>query len=165
MPALLSVLATALAMLLLGALALPAVAGPPVPAALLKKLERDIAGALTHVAVLRGDQEAGQAAPALRAGVDIASSSDAVDLASLRSTLARLRERIAELAAEVRNRGDPRLDYVVHLMQGELAQLIAEAERLASLPDPRLRHEAVVQLERGLVQLDGATAALWTFDP
>jgi hypothetical protein len=151
--------------LLVSVLALPAAGGPPVPASLLKKLERDIAGALTHVAELRGDQGTAQTIPSLGAGVDIASSSDAVDLASLRSTLARLRERMAELAVEVRNRGDPRLDYVVHLMQQELGELIAEAGRIAALPDPRLRDEAVGRLERGLVQLDGATAALWTFEP
>jgi hypothetical protein len=163
--ALAPVLSAAVAVLLLLGVPLPAAGGPPVPAPLLKKLERDIAGALTHVAGLRRAAEPRAAVPAVAGGVDIAAGADMVDLAPLRSTLARLRGRLAELAVEIRSRGDPRLEYVLHIMREELGRMQEEVDGLDAVRDPEARARTVARLEHGLVQLDGATAALWTFDP
>ena len=144
---------------------LPAIGGPPpVPAALLTRLERDISGALTHIAALREGREIGATGPPLAAGVDVAAAGDPVELAPLRATINRLQQRLAELAGEVRARGDPRLQFVVRIMADELKGLHQAVNTLLALPDPEMRKQALDRLERGLTQLDGATAALWTFD-
>lgn len=151
--------------LVLGLLLAPSAgAAPPVSAPLLEKFERDIAGALTQVRLLGEVGGRGDGPVTVVGGLGIADSEAPVALAGLRNLVGRLDGRLEELDREARARADPRLQQVVWIMRQELRRLRAAVEELAAEPAGRDRRRAIRELEHAFVQLDGATAALWTFE-
>lgn len=140
-----------------------AAAAPPVSPPLLAKLERDVAGALAHLHVLRAG-ESGTASgidPTTR--VALGAHEERVLLATLKAIFRSLTQRLARLQEEIRARRDPRIAQVLWIVGEELGRLGELLERLER-EQGAARERTIALLERGLVQLDGATAALWTFD-
>ncbi len=145
-------------------LAASARGAPPVPARLLQALERDVGGALAQLETLRAapPEDGGAEAPATLLG--IADGSAEAAMATMATTIRALRRRLITLDTAVRKLGDPRLAQIVFIMKGELDRLAGALAHARNAPDRKTRQEALARLEYGLVQLDGATAALWTFD-
>ncbi len=145
-------------------LAASARGAPPVPARLLQALERDVGGALAQLETVRAapPDKGGENAPAALLG--IADGSAEASMTTMATTIRALRRRLAALDAAVRDLGDPRLAQILFIMKGELDRLADALARARRAPDSKARQEALASVEYGLVQLDGATAALWTFD-
>ncbi len=144
----------------------PAAATPPVPIRALERFERAVGGALAQAAVLRekAAAEGVDSAIAPLALTDLATDSPAVALALLRRSCARLGVRLAQLRAAPEGARDPRVDAVLHYMERQLAAVREDIERLATEADPERRRTLALRIEEGLGELDGASAALWTFD-
>ncbi len=150
--------------LVLSLLAIPsAIAAPPLPAALLLGLERDLGGALAQVEAAReAAAPAGGNAPARLLG--IADGSAATVLAVVDTTIAAVRRRLFALDLAVRELGDPRLERILFVMNRELDRLVAALAEAKKAREGPPRRRALARVEGALLQLDGATAALWTFD-
>ncbi len=145
-------------------LASPLAAAPPVPPALLLALERDLGGALAQLEILRDSPATagGGETPARLLG--IADGTAQARMAALETTVRTIRRRLYALDAAVRELGDPRLARILFVMNREVDRLVAALARAGRARDGELRRRSLARVERALVQLDGATAAFWTFD-
>ncbi len=151
--------------LVLWLLAIPsAVAAPPLPAALLLGLERDLGGALAQLEATRETAVAppGGEVPAKLLG--IADGSAASGLAVLDAAVAAVRRRLYALDLAVQELGDPQLEQILFIMNRELDRLVTALAEAKKVREGPRRYRALDRVERALLQLDGAIAALWTFD-
>ena len=141
-----------------------AAAAPLVPARLLLELERDLGGAMTQVETIRttSSDDVPEGSPAALLG--IADGSPQARMAVVETTVRAIRRRLYDLDAAVQEIGDARLEQILFIMSRELDRLVAALATARDAPDAATRRAALAKVEDGLVQLDGATAALWTFD-
>ncbi len=141
-----------------------AAAAPLVPARLLLDLERDLGGAMTQIETIRETPLEGGEPTSPAALLGIADGSRRARMAAIETTVRAIRRRLYDLDAAVQAVGDARLEQILFIMGRELDRLVAALAAARGAPDDAARHEALARVEKGLVQLDGATAALWTFD-